>query len=97
VLSTLMMHHLPDDLKRLGLAEIARVLKAGGRLVIADFKRAEAQQGKLMRLGAGQLGLQDLPALLSEAGFEHLESGEIPFPRLMRFEGAGFVRARTRP
>jgi SAM-dependent methyltransferase len=36
VLSTLMMHHLPDDLKRLGLAEIARVLKPGGPLVIAN-------------------------------------------------------------
>ena len=38
VLSTLMVHHLPAPLKRQGLAEIARVLKPGGRLIIADFK-----------------------------------------------------------
>jgi ubiquinone/menaquinone biosynthesis C-methylase UbiE len=37
VTSTLMMHHLPIELKRQGLGEIHRVLKPGGRLVVADF------------------------------------------------------------
>jgi ubiquinone/menaquinone biosynthesis C-methylase UbiE len=95
VLSTLMMHHLPDDLKRLGLAEMARVLKPEGRLVIVDFKRAEQQHGQPAHIGAGSLGLQDLPRLLQEAGFSQIESGEIPFPRVMGLEGAGFVSART--
>jgi demethylmenaquinone methyltransferase/2-methoxy-6-polyprenyl-1,4-benzoquinol methylase/phosphoethanolamine N-methyltransferase len=37
VLSTFMLHHLPDDVKAAGFAEIARVLKSGGRLVAVDL------------------------------------------------------------
>jgi SAM-dependent methyltransferase len=39
VLSSLMLHHLPPATKRQGLAEVCRVLKPGGRFVIADFAR----------------------------------------------------------
>ncbi len=38
VLNSLMMHHLPDDLKRDGLTEIFRVLKPEGRLLIIDIE-----------------------------------------------------------
>jgi ubiquinone/menaquinone biosynthesis C-methylase UbiE len=38
VLSSMMMHQLPDDLKLQGLTEIARVLKPGGRLLVLDFR-----------------------------------------------------------
>ena len=36
-LSTFMLHHLPDDLKRKGFAEIYRVLKPGGHFLTVDF------------------------------------------------------------
>jgi len=67
-LSTMMMHHLPDDLKRRGLAEIVRTLKSGGRLVVADFKRPEPRAGRPVRFGAGESGIQDLPGFLAQAG-----------------------------
>jgi ubiquinone/menaquinone biosynthesis C-methylase UbiE len=93
VLSTLMMHHLPASLKRQGLAEIARVLKPGGRLLIADFKRKSERQGQAARFHAGGSGIQELAALVSEAGFSQVETEEMPLPRSSAFPGAGFVRA----
>ncbi len=92
-LSSLMMHHLPDGLKRQGLAEIARVLKPGGRLIIADFKRRSDRQGRAARFHAGGSSIQDLAALVKDAGFEHLETEEMQLPRFSAFPGASIVRA----
>lgn len=93
VLSTIMMHHLPDDLKRRGLSEIARVLKPGGRLVIADFKRPEQRQDQRALFGPAETGIQDLRALVKDAGFSQVETEEMRFPRFHGLSGAAFVRA----
>jgi ubiquinone/menaquinone biosynthesis C-methylase UbiE len=93
VFSTLMMHHLPAPLKRQGLAEIARVLKPGGRLVIADFKHKKERAGQAARFHAGGSSMGHLVALVSDAGFERVETEEMQPPRFSAFPGAGFVCA----
>jgi ubiquinone/menaquinone biosynthesis C-methylase UbiE len=99
VLSTFMMHHVPDHLKYQGLTEIARILKRGGRLLIIDFKRSEEQPSRPEQFGAGEIALQDLPALLLKAGFSQIETGEMPF-RIRSVSTAhplyGFIRATRR-
>jgi demethylmenaquinone methyltransferase/2-methoxy-6-polyprenyl-1,4-benzoquinol methylase/phosphoethanolamine N-methyltransferase len=93
VLSSLMMHHLSEELKPRALAEIKRVLKPGGRVLIADMKRPTDWLGRqLMHVsmhGHLRQGAQDLPALLGAAGFTSIEMDE------KRSRILGFVRARV--
>jgi ubiquinone/menaquinone biosynthesis C-methylase UbiE len=93
VLSSLMMHHLPGDLKRRGLAEIARVLKPGGRLLIVDFKRPTTRMARalitLLFHGALREGVQDFATLVEQTGFTEVQVGDL------RFGALGFVAGRV--
>jgi ubiquinone/menaquinone biosynthesis C-methylase UbiE len=97
VLTTFVMHMLPDDLKQQGLGEIARVLKPAGRLLLVDTKRPEEQgehQERPVHTGPFHSGIQDQPLLLREAGFVQIESGDLAADE-HRLPAIGFVKART--
>lgn len=76
VFSTLMMHHLPDDIKQQGLAEIRRVLMPDGRLLIVDFS---FHMPSLAALFHGHRDDEDrsqtMSALVREAGFSQVQPG----------------------
>jgi ubiquinone/menaquinone biosynthesis C-methylase UbiE len=83
VTSTLMLHHLAPQPKRAALREAARVLRPGGRLVIADWGRP---RDLLAAAGFLAVGLLDgftptrdhaagqLPELLAEAGLTGVQT-----------------------
>jgi ubiquinone/menaquinone biosynthesis C-methylase UbiE len=96
VFSTLMIHHVPDALKREGMTEVARVLKPGGRLVMADFTHGSERTGQATRSHAGGSHVQDLVALVSDAGFQDLETEEMRPQHPSAFPGASIVLAYKR-
>ena len=97
VLSTFVLHHVPDDLKRQGLSEIVRVLKPAGRLLVIDFRRSEEREGLLEHVGADEIDLGDLPALMKDAGFFQTKTGETPLhvrSLAVGHQKSGFVLAK---
>jgi ubiquinone/menaquinone biosynthesis C-methylase UbiE len=91
VVSCLAVHHIPPEDRGPAFAEMYRVLKPGGRLLVADFR---PPAGRLSRIAIGvfsghaaeHVGLLDLAL---DAGFHIVETGS-------RRPLLAFVRA-TRP
>ncbi|NUT92449.1 MAG: methyltransferase domain-containing protein [Saccharothrix sp.] len=86
VVSSLVLHQCPPPVKRSILAAAARVLRPGGKLVVADYGE---QRTALMRLAFRVVQLADgkedtqpnadgvLPGLMTDAGFADVREVEV--------------------
>lgn len=92
ILSSLMLHHLPDDLKRKGFLEIRRVLRPDGRLLAVDLSGEKGIMGTVMRLMGHRFGddyFRSLKTMAEESGLTDVESGPA-------ISGLSYVRGYAR-
>lgn len=83
VVSSLMVHHLPDTLRPRAVDEMFRVLRPGGSVLVAEFRPPASRIGRgLISALTGHRAMAEnrvdlLDPMLRAAGFEHLRSGDL--------------------
>ena len=79
VLSTLMMHHLPRSVSEAFAAEIGRVLKPEGRVLVIDFEPpAKGRGGLISRLHRhGHVPARDIQETLRRAQLRLIDIGSV--------------------
>ncbi len=83
VVSSLVMHHLPEDLRVPALREMRRVLRPGGKLLVADAQIPRHGLGwRLLAVitGHGRMArmVPHLEPLAAQAEFAEIHTGEAP-------------------
>jgi demethylmenaquinone methyltransferase/2-methoxy-6-polyprenyl-1,4-benzoquinol methylase/phosphoethanolamine N-methyltransferase len=92
VLSSLMLHHLPEDLRTQAFAEIRRVLRSGGRLLAVDFEPSRGRVARALTrpVLTGRMADYDVRTclpLMRAAGFVDVASGPTPYRCLTAVRG----------
>jgi ubiquinone/menaquinone biosynthesis C-methylase UbiE len=81
VTSTLAVHHIPEPDRAAAVAEMFRVLRPGGTLLIADFRPSRWHRGPHGLRHAQSI---DLAPLAEAAGFRVEAHGELPMLHYIR-------------
>lgn len=99
VLCSFMIFHMSEETRRKGIAEIQRVLKPGGRLLVLDMASpAQPVQRAIARLFFGgmlQHELRELLPLMENSGFANIELGPARFT-ILGLSVLGYVRGSAR-
>jgi ubiquinone/menaquinone biosynthesis C-methylase UbiE len=91
VVSSLMIHHLPETLRPQAIREMYRVLSPEGRLLVADFRPPTTRIGRLLLTGhvispaMKTNPVHLLEPMVREAGFQQIRAGNVrPWLRYVR-------------
>ena len=82
VVSSLMMHHLPENVRPRVVGEMYRVLRPGGRVLIADFRPPASRLGRYI-VGAitgpmmKNTAVDLIEPMIRTAGFEGITTGDV--------------------
>jgi len=79
VTSTLAVHHVPEEVRPIALAEMYRVTRPGGRLLIADFRPSRLHPGPSSGMRHSEVDV--LEDMMAEAGFRVEARGDLPLLR----------------